>query len=107
MRVGDSGCASETSRCSMRGRARKSRVRPGRRASSAHQRLGGTVPTRHPTGGFRIERRPKFDPGCPFTGIVNGAPGGRAASLISNPNATVWTVMDQRLAAQGLTPEQS
>lgn len=38
--------------------------------------------------------------------VVNGAQGGQTASIIANPNANFWTVVDQRLAAAGLTPAQ-
>ncbi len=38
--------------------------------------------------------------------IVDGAQGGQDAVTISNPSATYWTVVDQRLAAAGVTPQQ-
>jgi hypothetical protein len=37
---------------------------------------------------------------------VNGAQGGQTAAAISNPNATFWTVVDQRLSLAGVTPAQ-
>jgi hypothetical protein len=38
--------------------------------------------------------------------IVDCAQGGQTAANISNPNATFWTVADQRLANAGVTPQQ-
>jgi hypothetical protein len=38
--------------------------------------------------------------------LVDGAQGGQTAAAISNPNATFWTVVDQRLAAAGVRPKQ-
>lgn len=38
--------------------------------------------------------------------IVDGAQGGQTAAIISNPNANFWTVVDQRLANAGVTPQQ-
>lgn len=38
--------------------------------------------------------------------IVDGAQGGQTAAIISNPNANFWTVVDQRLATAGVTPQQ-
>ena len=37
---------------------------------------------------------------------VDGAQGGQTASIIQNPNAAFWTVVDQRLAAANATPAQ-
>lgn len=38
--------------------------------------------------------------------IVDGAQGGQTASVISDPNANFWTVIDQRLASAGVTRQQ-
>jgi hypothetical protein len=38
--------------------------------------------------------------------VVNGAQGGQTAAIISNPNATFWPVVDQRLTAAGVAPKQ-
>lgn len=38
--------------------------------------------------------------------IVDGAQGGQTAAIISNPSANFWNVIDQRLAAAGLTRAQ-
>lgn len=38
--------------------------------------------------------------------IVDGAQGGQDAQVIRNPNAQFWTVVDQRLAAAGVSPGQ-
>lgn len=38
--------------------------------------------------------------------FVNGAQGGQTALIISDPSASFWTVIDQRLAAAGVTPQQ-
>ncbi|MDX6582154.1 MAG: hypothetical protein QOI10_1338 [Solirubrobacterales bacterium] len=38
--------------------------------------------------------------------LVDGAQGGQTASVWANPNAAPWGVVDQRLAAAGLTPAQ-
>jgi len=38
--------------------------------------------------------------------IVDGAQGGQTAAIISNPAATFWSVVDQRLANAGVTPKQ-
>ncbi|MBI3005077.1 MAG: T9SS type A sorting domain-containing protein [Ignavibacteriales bacterium] len=38
--------------------------------------------------------------------IVDGAQGGQTASAISDPNANFWTVVEQRLAAAGVTGQQ-
>jgi hypothetical protein len=38
--------------------------------------------------------------------IVDGAQGGQTASIIADPNANFWTVIDQRLAAAGVTRQQ-
>lgn len=38
--------------------------------------------------------------------IVDGAQGGQTASIIMNPNAPFWQVVDQRLAQAGVTPNQ-
>ncbi len=42
----------------------------------------------------------------PSLRVINGAQGGQTASIISNPNAQFWTIVDQRLAQAGLTPQQ-
>lgn len=42
----------------------------------------------------------------PQLAIVDGAQGGQTASIISDPNANFWTVIDQRLAAAGVTRQQ-
>ncbi len=38
--------------------------------------------------------------------VVDGAQGGQDARIFANPNAAAWTVIDQRLANAGLTPQQ-
>jgi hypothetical protein len=38
--------------------------------------------------------------------IVDGAQGGQTAAIISNPSAQFWSVIDQRLAAAGVTRAQ-
>jgi len=38
--------------------------------------------------------------------IVDAAEGGQDANLISNPNATYWTDVDQKLQAASVTPQQ-
>jgi lysophospholipase L1-like esterase len=38
--------------------------------------------------------------------FVNGAQGGQTASIIANPSANFWTVVDQRLTQMGVTPQQ-
>lgn len=38
--------------------------------------------------------------------IVDGAQGGQTASVISDPNANFWTVIDQRLASASVTRQQ-
>lgn len=38
--------------------------------------------------------------------IVDGAQGGQTASIIANPAASFWTVIDQRLQAAGVTRQQ-
>ena len=38
--------------------------------------------------------------------IVDGAQGGRDANLFTDPNAATWQVIDSRLAAAGVTPQQ-
>lgn len=38
--------------------------------------------------------------------IVDGAQGGQTAAIISNPSATFWTVIDQRLMQTHVTPQQ-
>ncbi|MGE0479286.1 MAG: DNRLRE domain-containing protein [Phycisphaerae bacterium] len=38
--------------------------------------------------------------------ILNTALGGQTASAIANPNASYWTVVNQRITAAGLTPQQ-
>ncbi len=42
----------------------------------------------------------------PRVGIVNGAQGGRPADDWAQPASTAWGVLDQRLAAAGITPAQ-
>lgn len=42
----------------------------------------------------------------PAVVVVNGAQGGQTAAIISDPSAQFWTVIDQRLAQQGLTAAQ-
>jgi hypothetical protein len=38
--------------------------------------------------------------------IVDGAQGGQTAAIIANPNASFWTVVDQRLTAGGVSSQQ-
>jgi len=38
--------------------------------------------------------------------VVDGAQGGQTAAIISNPSATFWTVVDQRLMQASVTPQQ-
>ncbi|MCA1554437.1 MAG: hypothetical protein LC737_08665, partial [Chloroflexi bacterium] len=38
--------------------------------------------------------------------IVDGAQGGQDAEIIKNPNATFWSVVDQRLSASGVVSQQ-
>jgi hypothetical protein len=38
--------------------------------------------------------------------IVNGAQGGKSAELASDPNDDFWTTLNQRLANEGVTPQQ-
>jgi len=38
--------------------------------------------------------------------IVDGAQGGQDAQVIRNPNAQFWTIVDQRLTAAGVSPQQ-
>ena len=42
----------------------------------------------------------------PAVAVVDGAQGGQDAVIISNPAANFWTVVDQRLVAAGVTPQQ-
>jgi hypothetical protein len=42
----------------------------------------------------------------PKVTIVDGAQGGQDAQAIRNPNAQYWTIIDQRLTAAGVTPNQ-
>jgi hypothetical protein len=42
----------------------------------------------------------------PRVQVVDGAQGGQDAPTIANPNAQFWTVVNQRLAAAGATPQQ-
>ncbi len=42
----------------------------------------------------------------PAVTIVDGAQGGQDAVTIANPNANFWTVVDQRLAAAAVSPNQ-
>ncbi|HZN37585.1 MAG TPA: hypothetical protein VFD82_02210 [Planctomycetota bacterium] len=42
----------------------------------------------------------------PAVTIVDGAQGGQDAVIVANPNANFWTVVDQRLANAGVTPQQ-
>jgi hypothetical protein len=42
----------------------------------------------------------------PAVMVVDGAQGGQDAVIIANPNANFWTVVDQRLASAGVTPQQ-
>ena len=42
----------------------------------------------------------------PAVAVVDGAQGGQDAVTISNPAANFWTVVDQRLAAAGTSPNQ-
>ena len=42
----------------------------------------------------------------PRLALVDGAQGGQTAQAWSNPNATAWDVVDQRLASAGLTRQQ-
>jgi hypothetical protein len=42
----------------------------------------------------------------PKVTIVDGAQGGQDATIIANPAANFWTVVDQRLTAAGVTPQQ-
>src|SRR5688572_3210632 len=38
--------------------------------------------------------------------VVDGAQGGQDAVIVANPNAQFWTVVQQRLANAGVTPQQ-
>jgi hypothetical protein len=38
--------------------------------------------------------------------VVDGAQGGQTAAIVSNPNASFWTVIQNRLANAGVTPQQ-
>ncbi len=38
--------------------------------------------------------------------LVNGAQGGKSAEFASDPNDDFWTTLDQRLANEGVTPQQ-
>jgi hypothetical protein len=42
----------------------------------------------------------------PAVVVVDGAQGGQTASIISNPNAAFWTVVQNRLTNAGVTPQQ-
>ncbi|MFN6144980.1 MAG: hypothetical protein ACK5AL_01325 [Planctomycetota bacterium] len=42
----------------------------------------------------------------PAVTLVDGAQGGQDAVIVSDPTAAFWTVVDQRLAAAGVTPQQ-
>jgi len=42
----------------------------------------------------------------PRVSIVDGAQGGQDAETIRNPNAQFWTIVDQRLASAGASPNQ-
>ncbi|MSR40137.1 MAG: hypothetical protein EXS02_15040 [Planctomycetes bacterium] len=42
----------------------------------------------------------------PAVAVVDGAQGGQDATIIANPAANFWTVVDQRLAAAAVTPAQ-
>ncbi|GAB4155884.1 MAG: hypothetical protein Fur0037_24220 [Planctomycetota bacterium] len=42
----------------------------------------------------------------PSAVVVDGAQGGQTAEIIQNPAAQFWTVVDQRLAASSVTPQQ-
>jgi hypothetical protein len=43
---------------------------------------------------------------APAVRLVDGAQGGQTASIIQNPNASFWAVVEQRLAAAGATDAQ-
>jgi hypothetical protein len=43
---------------------------------------------------------------APDVTIVNGAQSGKSAELASDPDDEFWTVIEQRLASSGLTPQQ-
>lgn len=43
---------------------------------------------------------------APDVTIVNGAQSGKSAELAADPDDEFWTVIDQRLASSGLTPQQ-
>ncbi len=38
--------------------------------------------------------------------VVDGAQGGQDAEIVADPNAVFWSIVDQRLAAAGVTPQQ-
>ncbi|VAW32455.1 hypothetical protein MNBD_CHLOROFLEXI01-1329, partial [hydrothermal vent metagenome] len=38
--------------------------------------------------------------------IINGAQGGKSSEFVSDPNDEFWTVLDQRLATNGVTAQQ-
>jgi hypothetical protein len=42
----------------------------------------------------------------PRVACVDGAQGGQTAAIIQDPTANFWTVVDQRLSNQGLSPQQ-
>jgi hypothetical protein len=42
----------------------------------------------------------------PAVRLVDGAQGGQTAAIVQDPNANFWTVVDQRLASAGVTPQQ-
>lgn len=41
-----------------------------------------------------------------FVQLVNGAQGGKSAEFAADPNDDFWTTLDQRLADNGVTPQQ-
>jgi hypothetical protein len=63
--------------------------------SNATQEFSTFVPTSNADG----YRNPRVV-------VVDGAQGGQTASIIANPNANFWTVIQNRLTAAGVTPQQ-
>ncbi|MCX7016976.1 MAG: alpha/beta hydrolase-fold protein [Candidatus Sumerlaeota bacterium] len=62
----------------------------------------------NPTMEFQtFQKRAAADPDMnPNLVIVDGCQGGQATFIIANPHANYWKVVDQRLAAAGVTPAQ-
>ncbi len=67
--------------------------------SNTTQEFGGSSNSFKPRADADPSKNPKLV-------IVDGAQGGKPASAWIDPNATTWTVVDQRLAAAGVTPQQ-